>query len=98
MNRKYKVEDWLKIVLAFRKEIPDLALSTDIIVGFPEETPEDFLATFNLIKEINPNQMNMSKFWLRKGTEAEKMNQVPVEIAKNRATKLAKMYNPISVK
>ena len=50
MNRRYSVEDFIKIVEEFRKEIPDITISTDIIVGFPAETEEQFQDSLNLIK------------------------------------------------
>lgn len=95
MNRKYKVEDFLKIIKEFRKEIPELFLSTDIIAGFPGEEEEDFNKSLELIKEIKPNQLNISKYWLRKGTEAEKMKQIDKKIAKDRVKILADLFEKI---
>jgi MiaB-like tRNA modifying enzyme len=95
MNRKYKVEDWLRIVQEFRKEIPDLFLSTDIIVGFPEETEQDFQASLKILQEIKPQQLNISKFWTRKRTDAEKMKQLPKEVAKRRIKILADLFKEI---
>ena len=95
MRRKYTIEDFLEIVKNFRKEIPDLFLSTDIIVGFPGETEEDFLASLDAIKKIKPQQLNISRFWVRKGTEAEKMEQLPPEIVKNRIKRLTNLYKKI---
>lgn len=95
MNRKYKVEDWIKIVNKFRKEIPDLILSTDIIVGSPEETEQDFQETINLVEKIHPEKLNVSKFWVRKNTEAEKMNQIDKKIAKSRVKKLLELTENI---
>jgi len=90
MNRKYSVEDFLFIVKKFKEEIPDLFLSTDIIVGFPGEEEKDFQASLNIIKEIKPQQLNISKFWTRKGTEAEKMKQIDKSIIKERVKKINK--------
>ena len=88
MNRRYSIKDFLFIVNKFKKEIPDLFLSTDIIVGFPEETEEDFQETLNIIKKIKPQQVNVSRFWSLKGTEAEKMKQLDVKIVKQRTKTL----------
>jgi MiaB-like tRNA modifying enzyme len=95
MNRKYSVKDFLKIVKKFRKEIKDLVLSTDIIVAYPGETEEDFEKTVDIIKQIKPQRLNLSRFWSMKGTEAEKMKQIPTEIAKKRTTKLMSIYKKI---
>lgn len=98
MNRNYKVEDFLFIANEFRKEIPDLFLSTDIIVGFPSETEEDFSKTIEIIKKIKPQQLNLSRFWAIKGTEAENLPQLPVKIIKERAKKLMEIYRKLKHK
>lgn len=73
MKRKYTKEDVRKIVKRFKEEIPEISISTDVIVGFPYESEEDFNETLNLIKEIKPEILNRSNFYIRPGTEAEKM-------------------------
>ena len=95
MNRNYKVEDFLKIVKEFRKQIPNLILWTDIIVGFPTETEEDFEKTLELIKKIKPDRINLSRFWQLKGTEASSLQQLPVQEIKNRAKKFIKEYEKL---
>lgn len=95
MTRNYQVEDFLKIVHAFRKEIPNITLATDIIAGFPEESEQDFLASFNLIKEIQPEQLNVSKYWAIKGTKASLLPQIPVKLAKQRAEIIMQLFNKI---
>ncbi len=95
MDRKYDIKDFLIIIERFRQQVPGLVLSTDIIVGFPEETQEDFQETLNLIKRIKPEVLNISKFWAMPGTFAEKMKQVPVEISKKRAAELIKLHKKI---
>ncbi len=92
MNRKYSVSDFLKIVKKFRKEIPDLFLSTDIIVGFPSETEKDFQETLKIIKKIKPQQLNLSRYWAMKGTQAAKLKQLPVNLVKERIKKLVQIY------
>jgi MiaB-like tRNA modifying enzyme len=76
MNRGYVVKDFVEIVEKFRKEIPDLFLSTDVIVGFPGETEEDFQKTVELMRKIKPSKINISKFGARPMTEAAKMKQL----------------------
>jgi len=96
MNRKYTIEDFLKIIGKFRKQIPNLTLATDIIVAYPQETEQDFQETLNLIKKIKPDVLNVSKYWAMKGTPASKEKQIPKEIAKSRAIKLMQEYKKIS--
>jgi len=93
MNRKYTIEDFLKIIEKFRKEIPELILSTDIIVGFPGESEKDFNQTINLLKKIKPEVLNLSRYWQMKGTKAANMKQILPEISKQRAKKLIEIYN-----
>lgn len=95
MNRKYDIKDFLTITERFRQQVPGLILSTDVIVGFPEETQEDFQETLNLIKKIKPEVLNISKFWAMPGTLAEKMKQVPMKESKKRATELIKLHKKI---
>ncbi len=96
MNRQYKIQDVLKIIDKFKKEIPDLTISTDIIVGYPGETERDFQETLNVIKKIKPEMLNRSNFYFRPGTPAEKFKnskfQIPSEIVKKRAIKLMKLH------
>lgn len=85
MNREYAVKDFIEVVEKFRKEILDLFLSTDVIVGFPGETEEDFQKTVELMKKIKPNKINISKFGARPMTEAAKMKQLDNKIINERS-------------
>lgn len=73
MNRWYSVEDFRRIVEAFRKTVPRITLATDIICGFPSETNEAFERTLRLIGDVKPDVVNISKFFPRPKTQAEKM-------------------------
>ncbi len=96
MKRKYTKEDFMRIVREFRREFPHIHISTDVIVGFPEETQEDFEETYELIKEIKPETINVSKFWPRPRTSAEKMkNQINTETKKSRAIKILRLHNDL---
>ncbi|MBI2630382.1 tRNA (N(6)-L-threonylcarbamoyladenosine(37)-C(2))-methylthiotransferase [Candidatus Pacearchaeota archaeon] len=92
MNRKYKIEDFLKIINKFKQEIPEISISTDIIVGYPGEAEEDYSASFNLISSLSPDSLNVNRFWPIKGTKAEKLEQIPREIIDKRAEKLIELY------
>ena len=77
MNRGHTSQDYDRTVTEFRRKFPDLALSTDIIVGFPGETDNDFQASVILLHHIRPDIINITKFSSRPSTEANEMeNQV----------------------
>ena len=96
MKRGYKTEAFKNFVWEFRKEIPQLTLSTDIIAGFPGETDEDFQKTKNLLEEIRFDIVNLSKFGSRPGTEAANMEQVDREAVNKRSAELSKLIRKIS--
>lgn len=96
MNRKYTREWYLERISAARKYIPDVEFSSDIIVGFPGETEEDFLQTMSLAKEVRYEQMFMFIYSKRRGTVAEKMeNQVDLAVKKDRLKRLIELQNQI---
>ncbi len=95
MNRKYVTEDFRKIVRKFRKEIPEVTVWTDIIVGYPTETDKDFKETLKLIKETKPDYVNISKFGSRPGTPAEKLEKLEGEEVKERSRKLSELVGEI---
>lgn len=97
MKRKYNVEKYKEIINKFKKEIPDLTISTDIICGFPTETEEQFQDSISLVKETKPDIINISRFWLRPGTAAEKLKQLPGGITKKRSVRLNKIFNKIAL-
>ena len=93
MNRKYTKEQYLELVEKMKKKIPNLTLSTDIIVGFPGETDEEFLDTLDVVEKVNFEQVYMFIYSRRKGTPADKMeNQVPEEIKHIRFNKLKELF------
>ena len=73
MNRNYTIKDYTKIIKDVRKAIPNITLSTDVIVGFPSETQEQFKNTLNLFKEMKFDMAYISKYSVRSGTAAEKL-------------------------
>ncbi len=96
MNRNYTVEHYLKTIDMIKSYIPDVNLSTDIIVGFPGETEEDFESTLELIKKVRYNTLFGFIYSKRTGTPAEKMeNQVPMTIKKERVNKLLALQREI---
>jgi len=95
MNRFYTHEDFLELVNEFRKEVPNIVISTDIIVGFPGEAEQDFKETLDLLKEVKPEILNLSKYWPMKGTPASKLKQVPREIVIKRVTETQNIYKSL---
>ena len=88
MKRRYSVEDFKKIVKRFRKEIHGISIATDIIVGFPTESPDDFKKTFNLIKRIKPEVLNVSRFSIRPNTVSANLKQLPIQEMRRRSVLL----------
>ena len=92
MNRRYTVEEFRKIVERIRNQFPDSILTTDIIVGFPGETDEEFNETYKFLKEIKFYKMHIFKFSIRHGTKAEKMeNQILPDIKEKRSNILLEL-------
>ena len=89
MNRKYTKEQYLELVEKMKARIPNLRLSTDIIVGFPGETEEDFADTLDVVKKVNYEQVYMFIYSRRVGTPGDRMeNQIPEEIKHERFDRL----------
>ena len=94
MNRKYTTEDFGKVVQRLRNAYPNVALTTDIIVGFPGETEEEFKETYNYLKKINFYKMHVFKYSARKGTRAAVMpNQIDGGTKEERSHKLIELSN-----
>jgi MiaB-like tRNA modifying enzyme len=97
MKRKYQAEDFKKIVSTFRKKYPQITLSTDIIVGFPGESEEQFERSVKLIKKVKPDIINITRFSTRPMTEAKNMKgRIPTKIVKDRSRRLTKICKEIS--
>ncbi len=89
MNRRYTREQYLGLVQKIRQRIPDISLTTDIIVGFPGETEEDFSETLTLIRECGFDSVFTFEYSRRTGTPAASMeNQIPAEVVKERFARL----------
>ena len=92
MNRKYTKEQYLNLVKKMKSKIPNLTLSTDIIVGFPGETDEEFEDTLDVVKKVKFEQVYMFIYSRRVGTPGDKMeNQVPDEIKHKRFNRLKEL-------
>lgn len=99
MNRHYNRERYMKIVEKLRATCPDLSISTDIIVGFPGETEEDFLDTLSLVREVEYDSAFTFIYSPRVGTPAAKYdNQIPENIKHERFDRLVEEVNRCSAK
>jgi MiaB-like tRNA modifying enzyme len=98
MNRHYTREGFLRMTKAIRGLYPEVTISTDVIVGFPGETKEDFEKTVSLLKKAKPDIVNISRFGARPLTLAEKMpGQLHGRIKKERSRALTKLCREISL-
>lgn len=96
MNRVYTKEQYLSLIEKMKKTIPDVRFSTDIIVGFPGETEEDFEDTLDVVRKVKFEQIFMFIYSRRKGTPADKMkNQISEEIKHKRFERLKALYEEI---
>lgn len=96
MNRHYTTEDYSKVVKDLRDNIPDVSITTDVIVGFPGETDNEFDETYNFLKGIKLSKMHIFKYSPRKGTKAAEMkNQVDGNIKDQRSEILIKLSNDL---
>ena len=94
MNRKYTTQEFENGVKLLRKKFPEVALTTDIMVGFPGETEEEFNTTYKFLSKIKFSKMHVFKYSQRKGTVAAKMkNQVNPQIKEERSNKLIELSN-----
>lgn len=94
MNRRYTTQEFQEIVKRLRKSYKDVILTTDIIVGFPQETQEEFEKTYQFLQEIKFYKMHIFKYSPRKGTKAAQMaEQIDGKIKEERSQKLIELSN-----
>ena len=98
MNRNYTREAYLSLIRYMREKMPDIAISTDIIVGFPGETEEDFEETLSIVREARYDMMYSFIYSKRGGTPAAEMeDQIPAEVTGKRFPRLLETQNEISL-
>ena len=93
MKRNYTIESFVNIVEKFKKHFPKITIATDIIVGYPDETDEDFEKTLELIKQMRFDVLNISRFWYRPDTLAAKKKKLPTLKVKNRGIRITKVFH-----
>ena len=97
MRRGYTVGEFLELVTEFRRRFPESTLSTDVIVGYPTESGEDFEETYTLVQEIKPEVLNITRFSPRPGTEAAKLRDLHDWIKKERSRRLTRLMREIGM-
>ncbi len=97
MKRGHTVNTFREIVKRAKERFGNFTISTDVIVGFPSETEEDFQKTVNLLDETRPDVVNLSKYSARPGTEAAEWKQIDVAEVKRRSKIIFEQINKISI-
>lgn len=96
MNRRYTREHYLGLIDMIRRYLPDCGITTDIMVGFPYETEEDFLDTMDIVEKVRFSTAFTFIYSVRKDTKAAEMPQIPYEIKQNRIKRLIARQNEIT--
>ncbi len=96
MNRRYDKEKYLSLIAKLRERMPNIGITTDIMVGFPTETEEDFEDTLDLVRKVRYSNAFTFIYSPRKGTPAAKMEQIPYSVKQERISRLIKLQNQIT--
>lgn len=97
MNRKHTAQDYIDLAAEFNKRFPLFTLSTDLIVGFPGESDQDFVDTLRILQETRPTVCNITRFVSRPGTPASRMDSVvPDDVKHKRSAELAAAFQQIA--
>ncbi len=96
MNRKHTSEEFKYIVDTFRNNFPGMVISTDFIVGYPTETEQDFIYTLELLKEIRPQKVNITRYSSRPNTHSSKLRELPSWKKKERSRRLTQVHHSIN--
>jgi len=97
MKRRYTSADFVELVKTLRKEVCNITISTDIIVGYPTETDEDFQRTLELLNQTRPEIVNVSRYMARPNTKAARLESLPQEKILIRSKTLATICKKISL-
>jgi len=96
MNRRHTSEDFKYIVDTFRNNFPGMVISTDFIVGYPTETEQDFIDTLELLKEIRPQKVNITRYSPRPNTPSSQLRDLPSWKKKERSRRLTEVHHTIN--
>lgn len=95
MNRLHTLDEYKYMISKFRKEIPDLTVATDIIIGYPTETEEDFQQTLELLYEIKPDIIHVSKYMHRPGAKSSSLKEIDHKTMKERSHRVNKVKTEV---
>jgi len=96
MRRSYTAEEYKTLVEEIKMLFPEMTIATDLIIGYPGETEEQYLDTQKLFRTLMPDVINLSRFWPRPGTPAAKLTPLPGETMKHRSRVMTDIYHNIS--
>lgn len=95
MKREYAAQDFIQMIRTLREGNPDIWIATDVIVGFPEETEKHFQETLDLVRQVRPNKVNITRYSPRPGTEASKLSDILERTKKDRSRRLSRLADQI---
>ncbi|MEZ0394035.1 MAG: tRNA (N(6)-L-threonylcarbamoyladenosine(37)-C(2))-methylthiotransferase [Desulfurococcaceae archaeon] len=98
MGRKYTVEEYAEVIRYLKKSIPDISIATDVLVGHPEETEEDFHNTLELLKELEFERVHLAAYSIRPCTYSAGLPQLPTQVKKRRLLEAAKLVEELGLK
>ena len=98
MGRRYHAGDIPELLSAFRSSYPDTGIITDVIIGFPGETQEDFEDSMHLIERMQPDKVNITRFSARPGTPAARLYDMPDRIKKDRSREMTRLWLDIAAR
>jgi tRNA A37 methylthiotransferase MiaB len=99
MQRFYSTQEFSQIISVLRKAIPNITIATDVICGFPGETTEAFQNTMHLVEKVDPDIVNVSKFFPRPNTPAEKLEpKIPSGKIKRRSKNMSELVKKVALK
>lgn len=99
MRRSYSTEEFSQVIKVFRKAIPNITIATDVICGFPGETAEAFENTMHLVEKVDPDIVNVSKFFPRPNTSAAKLEpKIPSGEIKRRSKNMSELVKKVALK
>ena len=97
MNRAYKAEDFKRVVENFRKVHPSITIATDVICGFPGESEEEFQKTLQVVQDVKPDVVNISRYWKRPKTSASKLKQIPMQEIMSRSRRMTAWFEWVAM-
>ena len=96
MGRRYTVQEFITVADQFKKEIPEINLMIDLMVGYPTETEEHYWGTLEVVRRTTPDYINISRFWPRPGTPEENLRELPDEVVNHRSKVLTDIFHNTS--